>query len=69
MNQRMREIENKIEEVKQSCTRNEGEIKKVESEVVKLAAQVKRKESARESGRGHGWQCVRETERKGSQKT
>ncbi len=46
----MREIENKIEAVKQSCTRNEGEIMKVESEVVKLAAQVKRQESARESG-------------------
>ncbi len=28
MNHRMKEIENKIEEVKQFCTRNEGEIKK-----------------------------------------
>jgi hypothetical protein len=68
MNHRMQEIENKIEEVKQSYTRNDGEIRKVESEVKKLAEKVERQgkmiEKAAETVDGNIYEELREREAK-----
>jgi hypothetical protein len=66
MNHRMKELKNKLDDMRQTCTKNAGDIKKMEAAVEKLSAEVqqqaKKVEKAAESGKDGIYKELRERE-------